>query len=163
MIRFVASVQSPIPVHSMKLLLQFSYATQVRLLAGKPQDVRRRLQHACVGAFSQFMSAGQFDTQQPRCGAEVLSQPFRLCFGAACLISNCRATACSCKPPACRKAHTHMLDRIVTHASMLLSFLRVVNMQKTAVHVVARHYRHDCMSAAQTPRDSSSCCCCWGT
>ncbi|WIA35027.1 hypothetical protein OEZ86_003518 [Tetradesmus obliquus] len=28
MIRFVASVQSPIPVHSMKLLLQFSYATQ---------------------------------------------------------------------------------------------------------------------------------------
>jgi hypothetical protein len=34
MIRFVAAVQSPIPVHSMKLLLQFSYATQVRLLAG---------------------------------------------------------------------------------------------------------------------------------
>jgi hypothetical protein len=34
MIRFVAAVQSPIPVHSVKLLLQFSYATQVRLLAG---------------------------------------------------------------------------------------------------------------------------------
>jgi hypothetical protein len=44
MIRFVAAVQSPIPVHSLKLLLQFSYATQVRLMA----ETGRHLQEATL-------------------------------------------------------------------------------------------------------------------
>jgi hypothetical protein len=59
MIRFVAAVQSPIPVHSMKLLLQFSYATQVRLLAGKQVQIPASLYFSRVAAMQGSLGNGQ--------------------------------------------------------------------------------------------------------